>query len=165
MVRSIFSEMQDRVESDMSSDAEEEVKKMCQLTRDMVNVRCDLGFIKHLLPKTWKDNIDHNCKEIKGTVSYSLNFEMYHCHCLECKCTPVIPDAIFSVANLHFITKTVLVIKLWILSLFESMYNIQILSRTILILVNFLIFWNISGYTTIAKKMSINLLLNLILDL
>ncbi|XP_014366738.2 transient receptor potential channel pyrexia [Papilio machaon] len=61
-------EMQDRVESDMSSDAEEDVKKMCPRTRDMVNVRCDVGDVRILLPKTWKDNIDHNCKNIEGTL-------------------------------------------------------------------------------------------------
>ncbi|CAH2057024.1 unnamed protein product, partial [Iphiclides podalirius] len=61
-------EIQDRVESDMISDAEEEVKRICQVTREMVNVRCDLGLIRHLLPKTWKDNIDHNCRDIKGSL-------------------------------------------------------------------------------------------------
>ncbi|XP_068624920.1 transient receptor potential channel pyrexia-like [Battus philenor] len=61
-------EMQDRVESDMSSDAEEDVRNMCEKVREMVNVRCDLGEIRTLLPKTWKDNIDHNCREIEGSL-------------------------------------------------------------------------------------------------
>ncbi|XP_072948321.1 transient receptor potential cation channel subfamily A member 1-like [Epargyreus clarus] len=61
--------MQDRVDDEsMSSDAEEDVKKMCSLTKQMVNVRCDIGEVNILLPKTWKDNIDHNCKDIKGSL-------------------------------------------------------------------------------------------------
>ncbi|CAK1590891.1 unnamed protein product [Parnassius mnemosyne] len=61
-------EMQDRVDNDMSSDAEEDVKKICQLTKAMANVRCDLGEIRMHLPKTWKDNIDHDCREIKSAL-------------------------------------------------------------------------------------------------
>lgn len=61
--------MQDRVDSDMSSGTEEDVKRLCQVVRQMVNVRCDLGEVQTLLPKTWKDNLDHECKDIDGTVS------------------------------------------------------------------------------------------------
>ncbi|CAG5020767.1 unnamed protein product [Parnassius apollo] len=61
-------EMQDRVDNDMLADAEEDLKKICQLTKAMANVRCDLGEIIMPLPKTWKDNIDHDCREIKCTL-------------------------------------------------------------------------------------------------
>ncbi|VVC91355.1 unnamed protein product [Leptidea sinapis] len=61
-------EMQCRVESDdMSSEAEEDVKKLCQVTKAMANVRCGVGEINMSLPTTWKDNIDHNCVNIKGS--------------------------------------------------------------------------------------------------
>jgi hypothetical protein len=66
--------MHDRVESEsMSSEAEEDVKKLCEKTKKMVNVRCDLGEVKIILPSTWKDNIDHDCKSIEGSVSEGLN--------------------------------------------------------------------------------------------
>lgn len=52
----------------MSSEAEEDVKKLCPKTRDLANIRCDVGEVKTMLPKTWKDNIDHNCKDITGSV-------------------------------------------------------------------------------------------------
>lgn len=76
--------MQRRVgNDDMSSEAEEDVRKISKLTKEMVNVRCDLGEIDTILPKTWKDNIDHNCMDIKGSVStpivfpYIENFILY----------------------------------------------------------------------------------------
>ncbi|XP_038218619.1 transient receptor potential channel pyrexia-like [Zerene cesonia] len=53
---------------DMSSEAEEDVKKTCQKTREMANVRCDLGEVTTVLPKNWKDNIDHNCLSVKGSI-------------------------------------------------------------------------------------------------
>ncbi|CAG5022591.1 unnamed protein product, partial [Parnassius apollo] len=61
-------EMQNRVDSDMSSDAEEDVKKISQLTKVMANVRSDLGEIRMPLPKNWIDNIDHDCRDIKCTL-------------------------------------------------------------------------------------------------
>nr|XP_026490186.1 transient receptor potential channel pyrexia-like isoform X1 [Vanessa tameamea] len=62
-------DMQRRVDNDdMSSEAEEEVKKISKLTKEMVNMRCDLGDVDIILPKAWKDNIDHNCMDIKGTL-------------------------------------------------------------------------------------------------
>nr|QDR50968.1 TRPA5 [Heliconius melpomene] len=62
-------DMQIRVDNDdMSSEAEEDVRKISKLTKEMVNVRCDLGEIDTVLPKTWKDNIDHNCMDIKGSL-------------------------------------------------------------------------------------------------
>ncbi|XP_049879814.1 transient receptor potential channel pyrexia-like isoform X2 [Pectinophora gossypiella] len=62
-------DMQNRVDSDsMSSEAEEDVKKLCPKTRDLANLRCDLGEVKMLLPKNWRDNIDHNCRDITGTI-------------------------------------------------------------------------------------------------
>ncbi|XP_073962846.1 transient receptor potential cation channel subfamily A member 1-like isoform X2 [Choristoneura fumiferana] len=61
-------DMQERVESDMSSGTEEDVKRLCQVVRQMVNVRCDLGEVQTLLPKTWKDNLDHECKDIDGSL-------------------------------------------------------------------------------------------------
>ncbi|XP_063628997.1 transient receptor potential cation channel subfamily A member 1-like isoform X1 [Cydia splendana] len=61
-------DMQVRVESDMSSGTEEDVKKLCQVTRQLVNVRCDLEEMHILVPKNWKDNIDHECKDIIGSL-------------------------------------------------------------------------------------------------
>ncbi|XP_063833659.1 transient receptor potential channel pyrexia-like isoform X1 [Ostrinia nubilalis] len=62
-------DMCERVDNDsMSSDMEEEVKKLSEKTRSLANVRCDLGVVKTLLPSTWKDNIDHDCKNIDGTL-------------------------------------------------------------------------------------------------
>ncbi|CAH0403188.1 unnamed protein product [Chilo suppressalis] len=62
-------DMQARVESDsMSSEAEEDVKKLCEKTMAMANVRCDLGEVKTIIPSTWKDNIDHNCRSIEGSL-------------------------------------------------------------------------------------------------
>lgn len=61
--------MQDQVDDDnMTSEAEEDVRKFCEKTRELANVRCELGEVKMLLPKNWKDNIDHDCKDITGTV-------------------------------------------------------------------------------------------------
>ncbi|CAH2097462.1 unnamed protein product [Euphydryas editha] len=62
-------DMQRRVDNeDMSSEAEEDVKKISQQTKEMVNVMCDLGEVNIILPKSWRDNIDHNCMSIKGTL-------------------------------------------------------------------------------------------------
>lgn len=62
-------DMQGRVESEsMSSETEEDVRKLCPLIKEMTDVRCDLGEVNALLPKTWKDNIDHDCKDIRGTI-------------------------------------------------------------------------------------------------
>ncbi|KAM3955948.1 LOW QUALITY PROTEIN: transient receptor potential cation channel subfamily A member 1 [Aphomia sociella] len=62
-------DMHDRVEdSAMLSVVEDDVKKLCKKTKEMANVRCDLGEVKTLLPNTWKDNIDHNCTDIKGSL-------------------------------------------------------------------------------------------------
>lgn len=64
--------MQKRVANDdMSSEAEEDVKKISLLTREMVNVRCNelVDTLTHL-PKAWSDNIDHDCVDIEGTVSH-----------------------------------------------------------------------------------------------
>ncbi|XP_041983044.1 transient receptor potential channel pyrexia-like [Aricia agestis] len=62
-------DMQKRVDSDdLSSEAEEEVKKLCPVTKELVNIRCNLGNVETILPKNWKDNIDHNCMAIKGTL-------------------------------------------------------------------------------------------------
>ncbi|CAK1543482.1 unnamed protein product [Leptosia nina] len=62
-------DMQKRVDTDdMSSEAEEDVKKMCPVTKDMVNVRCDVEEVNTVLPKNWKDDIDHNCMGIKGSL-------------------------------------------------------------------------------------------------
>ncbi|XP_061380522.1 transient receptor potential channel pyrexia-like isoform X3 [Danaus plexippus] len=41
---------------------------MRQKAQEIVNVRSDLGEIEVSLPKTWKDNIDHMCMDIKGTL-------------------------------------------------------------------------------------------------
>ncbi|XP_053618072.1 transient receptor potential channel pyrexia-like isoform X2 [Plodia interpunctella] len=62
-------DVHDRVLNDgLSSDVEEDVRKLCEKTRTLANVRCDLGEVKAVLPSTWKDNIDHNCKDIKGCL-------------------------------------------------------------------------------------------------
>ena len=53
----------------MSSETEEDVRKLCPLIKEMTNVRCDMGEVDMTLPKPWKDNIDHNCRDIKGSVS------------------------------------------------------------------------------------------------
>lgn len=67
-------DMQRRVDKDdMSSEAEEDVKKISQQTKEMVNVRCDLGEVNITLPKEWRDNIDHNCMSIKGTVGFKVH--------------------------------------------------------------------------------------------
>ncbi|XP_052743946.1 transient receptor potential channel pyrexia-like isoform X2 [Bicyclus anynana] len=52
---------------DMSSEAEEEVKKI-NLAKEMVNVRCNVVTVETLLPKAWSDNIDHDCMDIEGTL-------------------------------------------------------------------------------------------------
>lgn len=54
----------------MSSETEEDVRRLCPKVRELTMVRCDLEEVRMTLPKNWKDNIDHNCKDIKGTVSY-----------------------------------------------------------------------------------------------
>ncbi|XP_045513492.1 transient receptor potential channel pyrexia-like [Pieris brassicae] len=62
-------EMQKRVQSeDMSSDVEEDVKKLCPEIQAMVDVRCDDSNVSRTLPSSWKDNIDHSCLQIKGTL-------------------------------------------------------------------------------------------------
>ncbi|XP_045762667.1 transient receptor potential channel pyrexia-like isoform X1 [Maniola jurtina] len=53
---------------DMSSDAEEDVKKISQLSKEMVNVRCNVIGVETFLPKAWSDNIDHDCMDIEGTL-------------------------------------------------------------------------------------------------
>ncbi|KAL4716005.1 hypothetical protein ACJJTC_003794 [Scirpophaga incertulas] len=59
----------DLVDSDtMSSAAEENVRRLSTKTREMVNVRCDLGEVRTVLPNTWKDNIDHNCISIDESL-------------------------------------------------------------------------------------------------
>lgn len=69
-----FSEIQDRVtDESMSSDAEEDIKRISAQTRALANVSCDLEEVKMVLPKDWKDNIDHGCKEISGSVSITLH--------------------------------------------------------------------------------------------
>ncbi|GBP65215.1 Uveal autoantigen with coiled-coil domains and ankyrin repeats [Eumeta japonica] len=55
-------------DEDMSSDAEEDVRKMCARTSLLANMPCQLGEVKIALPKEWKDNLDHNCLDIKGSV-------------------------------------------------------------------------------------------------
>lgn len=73
--------MQNRVQSEeMSSDAEEDVKKLCPETQAMANVRCDDRDVNRTLPKSWKDNIDHSCLDIKGTVRYIFSI---YCTILE----------------------------------------------------------------------------------
>ncbi|XP_035452147.2 transient receptor potential channel pyrexia isoform X1 [Spodoptera frugiperda] len=62
-------DIQERVGTDsMSSETEEDVRKLCPLIKEMTNVRCDLGEVDVTLPKPWKDNIDHNCRDIKGSM-------------------------------------------------------------------------------------------------
>ncbi|KAJ2941369.1 hypothetical protein O0L34_g3572 [Tuta absoluta] len=62
-------DVQDRVSTDrMSPDAEEDVKKMNTKTKDLANLRSDTGEVRMLLPKNWKDNIDHNCTDITGSI-------------------------------------------------------------------------------------------------
>ncbi|XP_045512963.1 ankyrin repeat and SOCS box protein 11-like [Pieris brassicae] len=62
-------DMQKRVDTDdMSSEAEEDVKRMCPITMKMVNVRCDVEEVNTVLPKSWMDDIDHNCMSIKGSL-------------------------------------------------------------------------------------------------
>ncbi|CAK1543481.1 unnamed protein product [Leptosia nina] len=65
-----FSEdMQNIVDDEnMSSEAEEDIKKLCPEVQAMVNVRCDMGEVRQTLPNIWKDNIDHNCLSIKGSL-------------------------------------------------------------------------------------------------
>ncbi|XP_039749502.1 transient receptor potential channel pyrexia-like isoform X2 [Pararge aegeria] len=53
---------------DMSSEAEEDVKKISPLTKEMVNVRCNVVGVETHLPKSWSDNIDHDCMDIEGTL-------------------------------------------------------------------------------------------------
>ncbi|KAJ8710338.1 hypothetical protein PYW07_009704 [Mythimna separata] len=52
----------------MSSETEEDVRKLCPNIKELTNVRCDLGDVDMTLPKPWKDNIDHNCRDIKGSM-------------------------------------------------------------------------------------------------
>ncbi|CAF4858679.1 unnamed protein product [Pieris macdunnoughi] len=62
-------DMQNRVDTDdMSPEAEEDVKRMCPITKTMVNVRCDVEEVNTVLPKSWMDDIDHNCMSIKGSL-------------------------------------------------------------------------------------------------
>ncbi|XP_060807292.1 transient receptor potential channel pyrexia isoform X2 [Amyelois transitella] len=61
-------DMYDRVGDEFSSDVEADVRKLCEKTRTLANVRCDLGEVKPILPSTWKDNIDHNCRDIKCSL-------------------------------------------------------------------------------------------------
>ncbi|KAJ8710567.1 hypothetical protein PYW08_009082 [Mythimna loreyi] len=61
--------MQERVGTEsMSSETEEDVRKLCPHLKELTNVRCDLGEVDMTLPKPWKDNIDHNCRDIKGSM-------------------------------------------------------------------------------------------------
>ncbi|CAB3254545.1 unnamed protein product [Arctia plantaginis] len=52
----------------ISSEAEEDVRNCFTITRALTDVRCDLGEVNTELPKTWWDNIDHDCKDIKGSM-------------------------------------------------------------------------------------------------
>ncbi|XP_026728471.1 transient receptor potential channel pyrexia-like [Trichoplusia ni] len=62
-------DIQERVGSEsMSSDTEEDVKKLCPTIRELTNVRCDLGEVNSQLPKPWSDNIDHDCRDITGLL-------------------------------------------------------------------------------------------------
>lgn len=66
-----FPDMQERVDRDsMSSETEEDVRRFCPNIRELTNVRCDLGVVNSMLPKNWKDNIDHECMDITGSVSW-----------------------------------------------------------------------------------------------
>ncbi|CAH2245402.1 jg12914 [Pararge aegeria aegeria] len=65
----LYSYIQRRVANDdMSSEAEEDVKKISPLTKEMVNVRCNVVGVETHLPKSWSDNIDHDCMDIEGTL-------------------------------------------------------------------------------------------------
>ncbi|XP_026750378.2 transient receptor potential channel pyrexia-like isoform X2 [Galleria mellonella] len=62
-------DMHDRLEdSTMFSKVEDDVKKLCEKTKTMANVRVVIEEDKAPLPNHWKDNIDHNCKDIKGSL-------------------------------------------------------------------------------------------------
>ncbi|KOB77902.1 Transient receptor potential channel pyrexia [Operophtera brumata] len=62
-------DVQERIDNEsMSSETEEDVKRLCPNIRELTMVRCDLGEVNMSLPKNWKDNIDHNCKDIKGSL-------------------------------------------------------------------------------------------------
>lgn len=63
--------MQNKMGTDsISSEAEEDVRNCFTITRELTDVRCDLGEVNMEVPKTWWDNIDHDCKDIDGSVSY-----------------------------------------------------------------------------------------------
>nr|XP_021194828.2 transient receptor potential channel pyrexia isoform X1 [Helicoverpa armigera] len=62
-------DIQERVGTEsMSSETEEDVRKLCPLIKELTNVRCDLGEVAMTLPKPWKDNIDHECRDIVGSM-------------------------------------------------------------------------------------------------
>lgn len=66
----MFTDVQERIDNEsMSSETEEDVRRLCPNIKELTMVRCDLGEVNMSLPKNWKDNIDHNCKDIKGSVS------------------------------------------------------------------------------------------------
>lgn len=58
--------MQKRVDTDdMSSEAEKDVKT---ITKNMVDVRCGVEEVHVMVPKDWRDDIDHDCLSIKDRV-------------------------------------------------------------------------------------------------
>ncbi|XP_075985526.1 transient receptor potential cation channel subfamily A member 1-like [Anticarsia gemmatalis] len=62
-------DMQEKVGTDsMTSETEEDVRKFCVLIRELTDVRCDLGEVEMDLPKHWRDNIDHDCRDIRGSM-------------------------------------------------------------------------------------------------
>lgn len=61
--------MYDRVASeDMSSETEEDVVRYCVNTRRLANLACRPAEPGAPLPKEWRDNIDHHCMNIQGSV-------------------------------------------------------------------------------------------------
>ncbi|XP_059055688.1 transient receptor potential channel pyrexia-like isoform X2 [Achroia grisella] len=56
------------VDLEMLSKVEDDVKKLCEKTKALANVRCGIGEEQPVLANQWKDNIDHNCKGIKGSL-------------------------------------------------------------------------------------------------
>lgn len=61
-------ELCEQVETDsISSGTEEDLRNLCDRTKILANTSCNLEEVKTQLPKDWKDNIDHDCREIKGS--------------------------------------------------------------------------------------------------
>ncbi|KAG7300671.1 hypothetical protein JYU34_014995 [Plutella xylostella] len=62
-------DMYDRVASeDMSSETEEDVVRYCVNTRRLANLACRPAEPGAPLPKEWRDNIDHHCMNIQGSL-------------------------------------------------------------------------------------------------